>query len=413
MRWGGALIGLALLGATGGDLEIAGMRHPALSPDGEWIAFDWSGDIWVCPSGGGTARRLTHDPSHEQKPAWSLDGTTIAFAGDRQGNLDLYLLDVATLGVEPLTFHSSDDDAPAWSPDGKSIAFQSTRDSNLDLAFNDRVWDVWRMEAGGGTATRVTRFRGENPAWSPDGEWIAYDRYATGYNDGEHNIFVVSADGSGIPREVAAGSEDSRRPAFRGGDLYFAHEANGIHRAGNRNVWKTSLKGGALRQVTGHARDQVTWPTTSENHPFLVYEHGFGLHTLDLRKPGSKPRKLRIVAEAAQADPGVSRVLIRGMGQPAWSPSGARIAFTCRGDIWTVAADGGEAKRVSASLDEDRDPFWSSDGRSLVYISRPWGGPGHVAIISSKGGKGRPVTREPGFYANPCGVCPPVTGYST
>jgi Tol biopolymer transport system component len=155
------LLALSLLGASPPGVEIRGMRHPALSPDARRIAFDWHGDLWICPVEGGAAERVTEDPADEQKPCWSPDGKSLAFSSDKAGNRDLYVIDLASRRVRQLTYHSSDDDAPAWSPDGQWIAFQSNRDSNLDLPLNNAVWDLWRMPAEGGTATRVTRFRGE------------------------------------------------------------------------------------------------------------------------------------------------------------------------------------------------------------------------------------------------------------
>src|SRR5262245_24575880 len=303
-----ALLTVCLLGAAPSAYEIRGMRHPALSPDGRRIAFDWHGDLWICPVEGGTAERVTRDPAHEQKPCWSPDGTKLAFSSDKAGNRDIYVLDLTTGAVEPRTWHSSDDDAPSWSPDGKWIAFQSTRDSNLDLPLNNNVWDLWKVRAEGGTAERITRFRGENPAWSPDGKWIAYDRYSSGYADGEHNIFLIAPDGRGVPREIASGSEDSRHPVFRGSTLYFSHEANGIKQASmQRNVWRTSAAGGPLVQVTGHREEQVTWPTTSQNGNVLVYERGFDLYAIDLRVALPVPKKLSITTTFQYDDPAESR----------------------------------------------------------------------------------------------------------
>src|SRR5258706_8860703 len=125
-----ALLALCLLGAASSSVDLHGLRHPALSPDGRRIAFDWHGDVWVCPVDGGAAERITDDPADEQKPCWSPDGTKLAYSSDKSGNRDLYVIDLATRRARALTVHSSDDDAPAWSPDGKWIAFQSNRDSN-------------------------------------------------------------------------------------------------------------------------------------------------------------------------------------------------------------------------------------------------------------------------------------------
>ena len=402
MKKAAAILGLALLGAgSGNDDGVLGMKHPALSPDGARIAFSWHGDIWVGPAGGGRAERLTHHPAHEQKPAWSPDGKRLAFTRNMLGNLDLFVVDGASKDVRRLTYHSSDDDAAAWSPNGEWIAFQSTRDSNLDLCLNSRVWDVWRMPASGGTATRVTRFRGQNPAWSPDGKRIAYDRYATGYADGEHNIFLIAADGSGLPRAVASGREDSRRPTFRGDTLYFSHEANGIHRSGARNVWKTTVQGGGLIQVTGHRGDHVTWPTTAEESPLLVYEYDFDLHSVDLRDARPTPKKIGFTAELPYRDEPRTRTFTSGFSAPAWSPSGSRIAFACRGDLWTASPEGGDARRLTEGESHDRDPSWSADEKRIVYCSGPWAMPGNVTLLDVKGKTSRRISREEGLYRSP------------
>src|SRR6185436_21042901 len=95
-----ALLFVLVLGAAPPSIEIRGMRHPALSPDGKRVAFDWHGDVWICPVEGGAAERVTRDPAHEQKPCWSPDGRKLAFSSDKGGNRDIFVVDLATGDVE-------------------------------------------------------------------------------------------------------------------------------------------------------------------------------------------------------------------------------------------------------------------------------------------------------------------------
>jgi tricorn protease len=397
-----AVLGLLILGAASSAQTIRGMRHPALSPDGRRIAFDWHGDIWVCPADGGVAERITEDLADEQKPCWSPDGSQLVFSSDKSGNRDLFVVELSTRRVRQLTFHSSDDDSPAWSPDGKWIAFQSNRDSNLDLALNNGVWDLWKVPAEGGTATRVTRFRGENPAWSPDGKWIAYDRYSSGYADGEHNIFVIGADGAGVPREIASGSEDSRHPVFKGSQLYFSHEANGMKLASmHRNVWRAALSGGPLMQVTGHRDGEVTWPTTAVGGNVLVYEHEFELFSIDLRAPLPTPKKLAITTGFQYEDPAESRTYTSGFRTPAWSPSGSRIAFVSRGQIWVADADGRDVRALTRGAGDRRDPSWTADEKQVIFVNGSPGTAGHVWAVDLAGTEPRRLTSEEKPYRHP------------
>ncbi len=381
--------------------ELRGMKHPALSPDGKQLAFSVHGDLWLCAADGGKATRLTTDPADEQSPAWSPDGKSLAFSSDKNGNRDLFILAIDGGEVRQLTSHSSADDRPAWSPDGLTIAFESTRDSNVDLCLNNDVWDLWRVPAAGGTAQRITRFRGENPCWSPDGKQIAYDRYSSGYADGEHNIFIISADGSGIPKEIASGPEDSRRPAWKGGTIYFAHEADGIYRAGSRNIWKAPQAGGALVQLTGLRGDHVTFPTVCAASDVMVFEYDFDLYSVNLKqKPPTTPAKIKITYDNPyKDDANATKTYTTGLKSPAWSPDGAHIAGILDGDLVVMDADGSHAKVLTRTLDEERDPSWAGNDH-IVCVRAAWGGAGHVVEIALDGTE-RTLTKEAASYRAP------------
>src|SRR5512132_4204839 len=68
------------------------LRYLAISPDGQTILFEYKGDIWSVPSTGGNAMPMTLSETYEFAPVWSHDGRSIAFASDRYGNFDIFVM---------------------------------------------------------------------------------------------------------------------------------------------------------------------------------------------------------------------------------------------------------------------------------------------------------------------------------
>jgi C-terminal processing protease CtpA/Prc len=164
-------------------------------------------------------------------------------------------------------------------------------------------------------------------------------------------------------------------------------------------VWRTTVQGGPLFQVTGHRSDHVTWPSSSRDGNVLVYEHDFDLYAIDLAKP--VPRKLSITTSYRYEDPVGTETLAAGFQAPAWSPSGAQLVFASRGDLWIASIEGGDARPLTRGVMDDRDPAWTADGKEVVYVTSPVGMPGQAVRISVSGGEPRPITREEGAYRSP------------
>ncbi len=144
--------------------------QPAWSPDGTKIAFgsnrDGNGEIYVMDPNGANVVRLTNNSAEDGQPAWSPDGSKIAFATARDGNDEIYVMNADGTGAVNLTNNPGSDLTPAWSPDGSKIAFQS----NHPVRLTDP-----HTQAGA-------------PSWSPDGTRIAYEQGG--------DIWIMNVDGS-------------------------------------------------------------------------------------------------------------------------------------------------------------------------------------------------------------------------
>ena len=154
--------------------------NPAFSPDGTQIAFSSNRDgnygiynLYVMdPDGGNQHRIYSNKGGMSLWPAWSADGKGIAFANDkedgRSGNFELFKIDLEASGSEKrLTFRHRADVCPAFSPDGKQIVFSSNTDGNAE---------IYIMNADGTGLLRITRNPAEDisPRWSPDGQRIIF-----------------------------------------------------------------------------------------------------------------------------------------------------------------------------------------------------------------------------------------------
>lgn len=115
---------------------------------------------------GGSQVRLTNNPSVDDYPGWSPDGSRVVFQSDRDGDVEIFVMDSDGSNVIQLTNNTYTDSQPRWSPDNSKIAFTSNRDGNAE---------IYVMNTDGSSQTRVTNnsVADNYPAWSPDGMLLA------------------------------------------------------------------------------------------------------------------------------------------------------------------------------------------------------------------------------------------------
>jgi uncharacterized repeat protein (TIGR01451 family) len=147
---------------------------------------DYSWDIFSMNTDGTGRTMLTSNNTDDVYPAWSPDGTRIAFQSYRDGNPEVYVMNADGSGQTNLTWSSDYDGMPTWSPDGSRIAFISRRTGG---------YRIYVMNTDGSNPIMLSQQPySEDPVWSPDGSKIVYDADADG--DGWQEIWVMNADGS-------------------------------------------------------------------------------------------------------------------------------------------------------------------------------------------------------------------------
>ena len=263
----------------------------------EQIAFssnrDGNLEIYLMNPDGSNIQRLTFNNANDWDVVWSSDRSKIAFSSARDGNDEIYTMESDGSNQQRLTYHSAIDRYPSWSPDGTKIVFSSARDGNLEL---------YLMDSNGSNIQRLTNNGVDDidPSWSPDGSRIAYSSNPDGsYN---YEIFMMNSDGSNQHQITYNSYFSDHNPSWspNGNEIAFAASYQGIYSI------------------------------------YVILADGSNQH----------------------------RITFNGSNRfPAWSPDGARIVFSSNRDgnyeIYVMDSNGGNQQRLTFDGGWDWDPTWS------------------------------------------------------
>ncbi|MEW6360111.1 MAG: LamG-like jellyroll fold domain-containing protein [Planctomycetota bacterium] len=262
-----------------------------------------------------------------------------------------------------LTTGPGNDTEAAWSPDGRRIAFQTDRNGDLDLCILDvETKEVKPLVGGPGHACF--------PAWSPDGKWIAYayahfTKTAFEKNENGYNLFIVPSDG-GEPRRLTSGLFRDYAPVF-GPDGNTITFSSARHPKTNAvSLSSIPITGGEIKPVVSfeHDDEAAVQPDFSADGRLLAYAYVRGFR---------ENWSLRIAKTSKMTDAfplSDSRTSFYG---PRWSPKERLIACTGYqvGDpgwnVYFVQLDPLRKVRVTDGPGNSRSPAWSPDGKRLVF----------------------------------------------
>ena len=259
-------------------------------------------DIYSAAGDGTDPRRLTDDPAFDRFPALSPDGRHIAWMSTREGNAArIWVMNSNGTGARPVTEQPADD--PAWSPDGARLAFE-------------RGGDIWVLDVRGGAtesasnpAVNVTNAPGmlnSSPSWSPDGRRIAYD--------------------------ARSGS-------------------------GNARVYILDLETGLSTELThafgfGHDFDP-DWSPDGSRIAYVSTNSSLLIGVWVVNADGSDP----------------TWVAVNGAGDPTWSPDGTRIGYSVtefadganNTDVYSIEPDRTDRRRITTDPRAEQQPDWGPD----------------------------------------------------
>jgi len=371
----------APLTAQVGIQGLPSFADPGISPDASEIAFVSGGDIWTVSTQGGAARLLVAHSANESRPLYSPDGSRLAFNSNRDGSLDIYVMNLRTGDVSRLTHASGAEQINGWSRDSEWVYFSS---SDQDIS---SVSDVYRVRASGGTPFTVAADRYETEFFAAPGPESGVLAISTRGNMArgqwwrnghahidEAEIWLVQEGTPPTYSPLTTGGKNSWAMWDETGDhVYFMSD-----RSGSENLWSVAANAGGTggeKRLTDFSEGRVLWPTIAVDRPLIAFERNFGIWTHDVASGRTTELDISLMGSVEGPRPEVENMTdgFRGL---AVSPDEKKVAFVARGEVFAAPTEGdAPAARVTDTPAAESDVTWSSDSDEIVYVSWRNGNP--------------------------------------
>ena len=364
------LILATLLGAYGLAAQAQDnplwMRHPAISPNGKTIAFSYQGDIFTVPSSGGTAKQITSNAAFDSYPVWSPDGNHIAFASNREGSIDVWVMD-ANGGIPKRVTTNSGSEYPLRWKDNSTIMFKaSIMPTAKSIIFAGSYPQVYTVGMDGGRPKLFSDITMDALDINASGDVIYIDR--KGYEDEwrKHHRSPITRDvwlksGDSFRKLTTFDGED-RDPVWAsdGKSFYYLSE-----QSGTLNVYHRTLDGKET-QITNHEKNPVRFLSAATDGT-LCYGYDGEIYTV---RNGGQPQKTAIrIAADNEGKELIRQIRNSGAYNIKLSPNGKEIGFVMHGDVYVTSIEYRTTKQITNTPEQERYIDFSPDGRTIIYDS--------------------------------------------
>jgi tricorn protease len=386
--------------APAGQVRLA--RHPDYH-DGK-IVFSYLGDLWRVNEDGSQPARLTTHKARDSHPHFSPDGKWIAFSSNRYGNDDVYVMPAAGGPATRLTYHSAGDTVVGWSRDSRRVLFSSARGHVFP-----GIPSLYDVPVTGGLEEPLPADWGYWGSYSPDGKKLAFNRHPAVWwrkhyrGSYSADLWVLDVENMKFKRILDDNLPDEMKPnnfwpMYGDGAIYFVSDREVMAKSGTpevrksrNNIWKIAEDGREPVQVTFHKSGSLFWPSMSSDGKVIVYEENFGLWKLDTAT--GKTAEVKIDIAADDADNTLESLTVSSeCDSYGLSPTGKRAVISTRGEVFTIATDRGDVRRITSTPGaRETQPTWSRDGKWIAFVSDR-SGRDEVYVCDEEGGQLKKVS---------------------
>ncbi len=398
-----------------------------VSPDGQRIAFDLLGDLYLLPIAGGEARRITSGMAWDCQPRWSPDGKWLAFISDRAGSDNLWLLRADALDEksEPKQVTKETDyqlQSPAWTPDSNYLVTRRIGPyPNTDDFM--RGTSLWMYHREGGRGVEVVPSRGATQintgaAFSRDGKAMYFASHPGSFiydaDLGRFQVYSMDRD-TGEIDTISSNYGGGLRPVISPDGKWLVYVTR--HDSGTGLRIRDMQSGDERWLAYPVQRDDQEGFSVNDTFPgysftpdstAVVFTAGGKIKRVDVqtRAVQTIPFSAKVQAELAPRVYNTFKIdegplAIRQMRWTNQTPDGSQIVFSAAGKIWRMDVPSGSPQRITSGADREFEPMISPDGRWVAYVTWSDSQGGFLWKAPLAGGAPVRLTRTAGYVTLP------------